>query len=133
MTTKSTPIELDLTTLKDEQLVALKAAGINVDAVGQELERRLSYGDPSEGLTELAQAGLDLEQYLDTHRGTPAVKEIRKLGVHMAIHRLIITMRQEGYESVPPVLKVLPPKPPKTVKAPPAPPVVAAEPAAVAA
>lgn len=87
-------IEIDLTSLSDEQLTAM--ALIDPSAVKVERERRFAFDSLEEGLTALAQAYVQLSTLLDNKRNTEGTKAVKMTGIVETCERLLATARRFG-------------------------------------
>lgn len=88
-------IEIDVSTLNDEQLTAL--AMIAPEAVMEEKDRRESFSTLDEFFNALLAGSLRLETSLAGMRGTAAVKAVRDSGLLDVVRRGLTTARHLGY------------------------------------
>lgn len=100
----SSAIQIDVTTLSEEQLTAL--ALICPDTAAAERERRSAFPTLADGLGALAQAALNLEQALEGHRQTAATKAVKDTEILSIIRRLLARARIDGVEVPRPTLQV---------------------------
>lgn len=87
-------LQLDLSTLSNEKLLLLREFA--PQDVEKELTRREAFETLSEAFTSLAEAALELENYLESKRQTPAVRDIKKLDVVRTIRRALATAQIQG-------------------------------------
>lgn len=78
-------MQIDITTLSDEQLAALSV--IDPVAVGAEQSRRAAYQNITDFLTDLAQAGADLDNILSQIKGTQAANAVKDTKIVQIIQR----------------------------------------------
>lgn len=95
-------IEIDVTTLNNEQLTAL--AMIAPDAVQEEQARRESFPTLDEFFNALLAGAVHLETSLSGLRGTAAVKAVQDSGLLDVVRRGVLTARRNGFVVEPPSL-----------------------------
>jgi len=78
-------MQIDITTLNDEQLAALSL--IDPAAVNAEQVRRSAYQDITTFLSDLAQAGADLDNILSQVKGTQAATAVKDTNIVKIIQR----------------------------------------------
>jgi hypothetical protein len=96
-------ITLDPTQLTDAQLEALSL--LDPEAADGEKKRRSAYGSITEFFSDLAQAGLDIEAVIETHRTTKAVQAVKGTKMLNIIRRGLAYADHNGIAYEQPVLK----------------------------
>ena len=80
-------VEVELTKLSEDELDFF--AQINPDAVRQERDRRNAYSSIDQGLSELAQASFELQQFYDNSKKTAATRAIKDTGILEVVQKLL--------------------------------------------
>jgi hypothetical protein len=97
--------QIDLTTLSQEQLLALAVTIPQLgEAVNEELDCRTAYFSMAEGLHHLAVVVARVEAFLKDTRHTESVRAFITMGVPEILKRVLVTARVEGVTYEPPTL-----------------------------
>lgn len=97
-------MEIDLSTLSDDQLKVLEA--INPEGVASERQRRQSYDSMEEGLSDLFQKAADLGARFSALRDSPAAKELKASGILPALTRFQNFAKLSGLSFTEPTVPV---------------------------
>lgn len=89
-------VNINLEECSSDQLALL--AGVAPDAVKAELARREAYPDLASGLSDLAQAALNLEAVLLSVKKTAATKAVLDTNILKIVRRLLTRARIEGHD-----------------------------------